>query len=183
MKKLNCSLNELLKLLKGATERNTQLPVDAFFSTLARIYYRQDRYDEAEPLSKRALEIAENTLGIDHPNTARRLKATADLYYRQGRYLEAEPLYRRALEIMETFVGKEHSAIGLLLNNLAGLYWDQGFRENAEPLYKRAVGIVEKGYGSNHPTSRRIRANFEALTQDLADVSANRKGSPSIQGD
>ena len=61
--------------------------------------YYQGRYEEAEPLYKRALEIRERVLGPDHPDTATSLNNLAILYDNQGRYEEAEPLYKRALEI------------------------------------------------------------------------------------
>lgn len=45
-------------------------PVEvAYLDNLGEFYKAQDRYDEAEPLFMRALEIRENSLGPDHPNT------------------------------------------------------------------------------------------------------------------
>src|SRR5262245_36227987 len=53
---------------------------------LAEIYYTQEKYEEAEPLYKRALAINEAALGADHPNTAISLHNLANLYYAQGKY-------------------------------------------------------------------------------------------------
>jgi len=36
---------------------------------LAGLYYSQGKYNEAEPLYKQALNICEQRLGVDHPNT------------------------------------------------------------------------------------------------------------------
>jgi tetratricopeptide (TPR) repeat protein len=39
------------------------------FNELALLYYNQGKYEEAEPLYKKALKIFENILGKNHPNT------------------------------------------------------------------------------------------------------------------
>ncbi len=66
---------------------------------LAMIYDAQGRYDEAEPMYKRALAIQEKTLGPEHPDTATSLYNLALLYDAQGRYDEAEPMYKRSIAI------------------------------------------------------------------------------------
>ena len=59
----------------------------------------QGKYDEAEPLYRKALEIRRQVLGEDHPETATRYNNLASNLDAQGKYAEAEPLHRRALEI------------------------------------------------------------------------------------
>ena len=49
---------------------------------------------EAEPLQRRALDIREKALGLEHPDTATSLNNLAELYHLQGRYEVAEPLYK-----------------------------------------------------------------------------------------
>ncbi len=78
------------------------------------------KYEQAEPLYQRALAIAEQQLGAEHPDTAISLNNLAALYHEQGKYEQAEPLYQRALAID--------------LNNLAAIYRAQGKYEQAEPL-------------------------------------------------
>ncbi|MCG9885365.1 MAG: tetratricopeptide repeat protein, partial [Cyanobacteria bacterium] len=58
-------------------------------NNLAGLYESQGRYGEAEPLYRRSLEIYEQVLGADHPNTAASLNNLAALYQSQGRYGEA----------------------------------------------------------------------------------------------
>jgi Tetratricopeptide repeat len=62
--------------------------------------------DEAEPLSRRAIAIGEETLGPEHSDLAARAQHRA-----AGRMAEAEPLYRRALAITATAHGPEHHAL------------------------------------------------------------------------
>jgi tetratricopeptide (TPR) repeat protein len=110
----------------------------------------QGRYEEAEPLIKRALEIRERMLGANHPDTAISLNSLAVIYENQGRYKEAEPLIKRALEIRERALGGNHPDTATSLNDLAGVYESQGQYEEAEPLYKRALEIKERVLGADH---------------------------------
>ena len=78
---------------------------------LAAVYYYQSRYEEAESLCKRSLEIREKKLGKDHPDVATALNNLAELYKSQGRYEEAEPLYQRALAIFKAKFPSGHPNI------------------------------------------------------------------------
>jgi tetratricopeptide (TPR) repeat protein len=66
------------------------------------LYESQGRYDEAEPLYHRALEVREQVLGKEHPDTLSSINNLAELYKAQGRYEEAEPLLRRVPEANES---------------------------------------------------------------------------------
>ena len=75
------------------------------------MYYDQGRYNKAEPLYKRALDIREKTLGSDHPYVAISLDNLANLYYNQGNLDKAEPLYMRALDIREKARQKKAASV------------------------------------------------------------------------
>ena len=113
--------------------------------------YRRARYTEAEPLHVRALQIREQQLGPDHPDTASSLNNLALLYSNQGKYEQAEPLYQHALAICEQQLGPDHPDTARSLNNLAALYYSQGKYNQAEPLHQRALSIREKHLGYGHP--------------------------------
>ena len=61
------------------------------------------------PLYQRALHIREQTLGEQHPDTARILHNFATFQESQGNYQEAVHLYQRALIIHEQAYGLAHS--------------------------------------------------------------------------
>ena len=52
---------------------------------LAKSYYKQGKYKEAEPFFKRFLEIKEAFLGPDHPNIVSSLNNLAFVYEGQGK--------------------------------------------------------------------------------------------------
>src|SRR5262249_31546579 len=60
------------------------------FSTLADVYYKQNRFAESEPLYKRSIAIDETALGPDHPGLAADLQNLALLYIAQGSFSKAE---------------------------------------------------------------------------------------------
>jgi tetratricopeptide (TPR) repeat protein len=95
------------------------------------------RYQEAEPLLVRALQISEQEQGKEHPATARYTLALASLYQYQGKYEQAESLFKQVLAVLEQHQDPEYLLdwIGAI-NNLTGLYTQQGKYEQAELLQK-----------------------------------------------
>jgi uncharacterized membrane protein len=83
--------------------------------------HRQGRYDQAVVVAKKALQMAEQTVGPNHPAVAESLNNLAALYQAQGQYAEAEPLYKRALAIQEKALGPENPAVAATLGNMAPL--------------------------------------------------------------
>jgi CHAT domain-containing protein/Tfp pilus assembly protein PilF len=120
-------------------------------NNLAALYFKQQRYSEAEPLYVRALELVEKTQGAHHPAFATSLHNLATLYEEQGRYGEAESLYVRAQGIYEKALGGAHPNLATNLNGLALLYRAQGRYREAETLLRRALGIAEQAWGGHHP--------------------------------
>jgi len=145
----------------AATEDENPLYLDAH----ATILWKMGRYDEAEPLFRRALAIDEKALGPNHPNVAIRLNNLANLLADQGNYRDAEPLYRRALAIREKSLGPNHPDVANTLNNLAVLLGNKSRYDEAEPLYRRAIAIDEKALGPNHPKTILHRNNLNALLE------------------
>ena len=88
--------------------------------------YRMGKYDRAVVVAKKALGVAEESVGPNHPDVATSLNNLALLYDTQGQYALAEPLYKRSLAIAEQSLGPDHPDVATSLNNLAGLYATQG---------------------------------------------------------
>ncbi|HET8844116.1 MAG TPA: tetratricopeptide repeat protein [Ktedonobacteraceae bacterium] len=73
----------------------------------------RSRYELAESLYQRALQIQERVLGPEHLEVATPLEGLAMLYYEQGKYRQAELLQQRALQIREQALGPEHPEVAL----------------------------------------------------------------------
>ena len=113
--------------------------------------YRAGKYDRALVVAQKALQVALQNVGPDHPDVATSLNNLGGLYKTQSDYAKAEPLYKRSLAIMEKVLGPDHPSVATSLNNLATLYDTQGDYAKAEPLYKRSLAIREKALGPDHP--------------------------------
>ena len=61
--------------------------------------YRTGKYDRGVVVAKKALEVAEQNVGPDHPDVATSLNNLALLYRAMNRDDEAEPLEQRAARI------------------------------------------------------------------------------------
>ena len=117
--------------------------VATLLNNLAILLQNTNRFEEAEPLVRRALAIDEASFGERHPAVAIRLNNLATLLHDTNRPAEAEPLLLRAMDILESFrrqTGHEH------------LYF-QSVNENFQ-LLRRAM---ESGEPDGWPRRQRIR--------------------------
>jgi tetratricopeptide (TPR) repeat protein len=153
--------------LLGRLKVKNSLDVANSLNRLARLYYDQGRYSDAEPLFIRALTINEQQFGASHPNTANSLNNLAQLYKSIGRYSDAEPLYLFALAVREQQLGTNHPDTAGSLNNLASLYYSIGRYSDAEPLFVRALAIREQQLGTNHPDTAGSLNNLAGLYESM----------------
>lgn len=101
---------EALRLAKRIYSDNPEHDnVEVSMHTLATVYFNLHRYDEAEKLFKRILEIDEKLLGPDDLEVSRSLMALASVYQAQGRHEEAQCLMDRAEKIRQGFPAVEQS--------------------------------------------------------------------------
>ena len=115
-------------------------------------WHELGEWPRAEAIMRRALPVAEQSFGPDHPNVAKRLNNLALLLAEdKNRLAEAEPLLRRALAIDEQSFGPDHPAVAIRLNNLALLLKNTNRLAAAEPLMRRVLALDEKSFGPNHP--------------------------------
>jgi len=90
-----------------------------------------DAMEEAEPLVRRALAMAEEHLGAQHPETTRCLSVLATLHLRQGKGRSAEQLFARALQSANSTEQQP------LAEGLSTAYRMQGRTTEAEQIRKK----------------------------------------------
>ncbi len=142
----------LLAALKEAEKFGDQDPrLATSLNNLAVLYRTQGKYEQAEPLSQRALAIVEKALGPDHPDVATSLNNLAVLYKTQSRYAQAEPLYQRSLAIREKVLGPKHPNVATVLENYAALLHKLNRDAEADKMEARAQAIRAKHAEENPP--------------------------------
>jgi tetratricopeptide (TPR) repeat protein len=114
-------------------------------------------------LYRKALELNEKSLGVDHPDTAREMGALAGCLYLKGDYAGAEQMYRQALTLDERVLGVEHRETVTVLSNLALLLNEKGDREGAMSLYLRVLPTMEKVFGREHLMTATVLSNAAQL--------------------
>ena len=110
-----------------------------FQDSLAEIYDRSGRHDDAEALYKRLLAMKEEELGPDHPYLIDWLNQVATFYGTRGRYKEAQQFLLRALEIIQNDPIQMLLSVSAAMFNLATLYSCWGNYQKAEFYIKCAL--------------------------------------------
>ena len=120
-------------------------------NNLGWIHYEMGKYEYAESLLLKAMEIGKKQLGVNHVAYALSLNNLGALYDNMGRYEQAEPLYIKAMEIYKQQLGENHPDYATSLNNLGALYRAMGRYKKAEKLYINALEIRKEQLGEDHP--------------------------------
>ena len=151
-------LKETLKVAEKAGNKDSRLA--AVLNCLARVYEKQGKYSEAEPLYQRVLEIDQTVLGKEHKAVIADLDNLANSLIKQKKYKEAEELFKKAVVLDEKLYGKDHPRTAADLSYLVLLYDIQGNSAEAEKQCKRALEINEKAFGQKNPI---VAANYHSL--------------------
>lgn len=132
-------LKSAIKEAEGFNKDDPRLAQTLY--SLADIYYKLDRYQEAEPYAKRAVELSNHIKEKPlHIMFIKRL--LADIYYNLNRHQEAEPLYDDVLSFYAN--NKADHAIyqySFTLQRIAENYSAQGKHKKAEIALKQAIKV------------------------------------------
>jgi tetratricopeptide (TPR) repeat protein len=98
---------------------------------------------------RRALEMADRSLGPDHPDLMLLLNDLTRLYLKQSAHAAAEPLLLRLLD-MKRSKGEDHPEVATVMASLAAVRQALGRHESAEQLWRRVLDIRERTLAPNH---------------------------------
>ncbi|MDZ4834617.1 MAG: tetratricopeptide repeat protein [Candidatus Melainabacteria bacterium] len=98
-------------------------------------FIRQQRYAEALPLLKRALEINEKTISSEHRSTLKCMQKLANLYSKLDRPVDAEGLLTKAMKHVDTPLGPAEE----FRYQLALVYLQQNKHEEAIEQLLQAI--------------------------------------------
>lgn len=104
---------------------------------------QRGNFERAAATAQKAIEVAEASVGPDHPYVAINLNNLAVLYREKGDYARAVPLYKRSLAIWEKALGPDHPYVADCLNNLSELYRAMGKDAEALEIDNRLERIRE----------------------------------------
>ena len=112
-----------------------------------------------------AVEVIEDVLGPDHPDTLIARDNLAGAYEDVGRFDEAIELSERVLAEQERVLGPDHPKTLTVRNNLAGAYHSAGRFDEAIELFERVLADQERVLGPDHPKTLTTRGNLASAYQ------------------
>lgn len=109
---------------------------------LAAVLCTQEKYEQAEPFMRRAVQILE---GMSNPLAlADTQMFLANVYLRQSKFAEGEPLLIQAMEIRQRDLGPDHVETADAMFDLARVYRKTGRHDESEAMYTKAKDILAK---------------------------------------
>ncbi|MFN0101099.1 MAG: tetratricopeptide repeat protein [Bryobacteraceae bacterium] len=119
-------------------------------SRLAMAHHYAGRYDEAESLNRRLVDIYRTMYGEGHPESASSFINLGAIKHQRGEYREAENYYRDAAAIFGRHYGDSHPSFYDALQGAAQALVFQNRLDEAEPILEKVLAGREKIYGPVH---------------------------------
>jgi len=135
--------------------------------TIGKAYHALESFDAAERHLKRALEIGERTLGLEHRDTLQSMAELAGLCCTRNRFVDAERLFRQALTLQERFLGENDPDTLRTMRELGHVYETLDRLSDALPLYERAAEKQRTILGAEHEETLESLNNLGVLYKKL----------------
>lgn len=142
-------------------------------NNLAHLYDIQGRYDDAESLYLKSLQLIEPLLDDRNPSAKSRLKTSAYflnnlamVYHKQGCFGKAKDMQSKALEISQSILNEDESLLATILNNMAIIYNAIKLYSEAENLYLEALNLRKRIFGEDSPEVASTLNNLANLYQE-----------------
>lgn len=146
----------------------------------------EQKFDQALPLAKRALEIRERLLPANDIRISLSLSNLGKLYVAKKDYKAARDVFQRLLTMQEQQFGPENLRLLDTLDWLAMLHYQTGDSAAAEATYNRTLALREKGFG---PKSVQVGHTLYALGEfyrtkgDVEQAAVNYRRALNIFGE
>jgi tetratricopeptide (TPR) repeat protein len=130
------------------------------------LYCHLGRYEDAEKISKTAVEIQQSVLGLEHPNTLNSMNNLAVALGQRGKLLEAteihQQIYRRRLRLF----GYWHPQTITSMSNLSIILQRAGQLTEAARMSLQVLKCSEKHYGPTHADTLLAMSNHISVLCD-----------------
>jgi TonB family protein len=159
---------------KQAGDSTEPLVEAARLTTTVVKLFKEEKFDEALPLAKKALQLREAALAPDHELVQSARLNLAEIYTAMKKYGEAQKLVEQLLKTYELKVGPDDPGAAIFLEKLGFLAYLQRDFGKSEAAYKRSLAIKEKAFGKDSAefaTSLYMLAEFYRFREkfDLAE--------------
>jgi eukaryotic-like serine/threonine-protein kinase len=142
---------ETARLLAASIAPPDRLQLAGVLHELGSLAMRQRRYAQAEPLRRRAIELASAELGPAHPWVARLKGSLANTLASLDRREEARTTFEDAIARLDRELGPEHAELPEVLDAFGHLLLRTGELARARALFERSLAISDKVLPAGHP--------------------------------
>jgi serine/threonine protein kinase/lipopolysaccharide biosynthesis regulator YciM len=122
----------------------------AIRSALGNAYRMLGDLETCEQYLEHALQVQQQLLGQEHPDTLNTMHFLVRLRVNQARCDEAETLAVKTLETRRRVIGAEHPDTLISMFELAWVYRDRGRYDKAEPLFIETLERMRRVLGEEH---------------------------------
>ncbi len=119
----------------------------------------RERYAEAEPLYRRAIDVRRKHLGT-HEATASSINNYGIFLRAKGSDAEAGPVLAEALEMYSEVLGREHPKTAMPIGNYAAWLLEHGSLAKAEALFEEALGLLHQELGADHWVTASFQSKY-----------------------
>ncbi|HEY7509009.1 MAG TPA: serine/threonine-protein kinase [Vicinamibacteria bacterium] len=137
--------------------------------TIGSISQSLGRYDQAQALQQRALDLVRRTQGPEHPQVARALQAIASLRLEQGDQRGAEDFSRQALAMRRRLHPQGAVELAASLEFLGNVMMTRARLAEAETLIREALAMRRQILGPDHPDTAVTLTDLGNLLQAKGD--------------
>ena len=125
-------------------------------SNVALLCWATARYEEAESMYRRVIDVRRRVLGNQNADVARSLSNLAEVLVAAGRRQEAEPLFQEALEIDRQVLGVSHADYAADPQQSGGAVQDDGQARRGRAAVSASAGRAAEhgGRGTSIVCSR-----------------------------
>ena len=110
--------------------------------SLASLYYASGRYDEAQPLYERSIEIRKQVFSYTYPELAEASTFLAAIYIQKEKFEEAEILLSEAYASKLKQYGPDNPLMLTVMEKLRELYHKTGKKDEAEEIKMKEEKIL-----------------------------------------
>lgn len=124
---------------------------------------RQGHLDQSEKYYRRALEMAKDSHGLSHPDTATAMNNLGVTLTEKQDFVQAESVHMEALGLREKAFGPMHPEVAQSMVNLGAVYHWTGQHAKARGFYQGALQIYQSFSAPDDVEVVTARENLQAL--------------------
>lgn len=163
-------VTDLLERRKRILKGEINIPYANALNLKAGLHSLQYRFEEADTVYHRALEIMRQLKGeSSHPYLSVFLNIGQN-YAKMGRYEEAESTQRACVQLAIKVMGKNSVEYALALRNLGFVLQAQGRFREALPILEEALQVAVSIYGPESQQEGEILGNLAASYYSFGDL-------------